>query len=101
MNIQGLLKQAQQMQRDMSKVENELKEKQYEKTIGGGIVKAVVSGEMKLIELQLDDDLLKEDKVEIQAMIMTAVNEALAEATADKENTMNELTAGIKLPGGM
>lgn len=101
MNIQGLLKQAQQMQRDMSKVENELKEKRYEKTIGGGIVKAVVSGEMKLIELQLNDDLLKEDKAEIQAMIMTAVNEALAEAAADKENSMNELTAGIKLPGGM
>lgn len=100
MNIQGLLKQAQQMQRDMSKVENELKEKTYEKTVGGGAVKVVISGEMKLMELQLDDAFLKEEKADIQEMIMAAVNEALAEAVEDKDNTMNELTAGIKLPGG-
>lgn len=100
MNIQGLLKQAQQMQRDMSKVETELKEKIYEKTIGGGAVKVVANGAMKLVDLQLDDSLLKEDRTEIQEMIMAAVNEVLAEAVEDKDSAMNELTAGIKLPGG-
>ena len=100
MNIQGLLKQAQQMQKDMSKVEGELKAKQYEKSIGGGVIKAIVSGEMQLIDLQIGDSLMNEDKQELQEMLMSVVNEAFQAALEDKESSMNELTAGIKIPGG-
>lgn len=100
MNIQSLLKQAKNMQKELNKLEAELKEKTYSTSVGGGVVKVTVSGENKVVDLSIDETLLdKENKEELQDMILMAVNEALSQMTKDKEDTMGAMTNGIKMPG--
>lgn len=101
MNMQALLKQAQKMQKDLAKAEAELKEHTYEATMGGGAVKAVVRGTMEVVNIEIDDELLnKEEKEDLQSMIASAVNEALKQAVTEKDQVMNQMTGGVKMPGG-
>ena len=96
MNMQALLKQAQKMQKDLAKVESELNEKEYEATMGGGVVKVAVKG-MQVESIQIDETLLDKDGEE---MLKAALNDAFNQAVEDKEKTMNAITGGVKMPGG-
>ena len=96
MNMQALLKQAQKMQKDLAKVESELNEKEYEATMGGGVVKVAVKG-MQVESIQIDETLLDKDGKE---MLKAALNDAFNQAVEDKEKTMNAITGGVKMPGG-
>lgn len=101
MNMQNLLKQAQKMQKELTSVEDELKTKTYEAELSNGIIKAVVNGEMKVMDVQIDTTLLEKDnKEELQDMIITVINNALSTAASDKEETLKGITGGIKVPGG-
>ena len=101
MNMQNLLKQAQKMQKELTKMEDTLKEQTYESTMGGGVVKVEVTGNMEITNIELADDIIDvEAKEDLQEMIKAAVNDALKKATEDKEKQMNALTGGIKMPGG-
>lgn len=101
MNMQALLKQAQKMQKELAKAEAELKEKTYEASVGGGIIKVCVKGSMEVEQIEIADDLLKiEGKEDLQDLIVSAVNEALHKASEEKEEMMNKMTGGIKMPGG-
>lgn len=101
MNMQNLLKQAQKMQKELAGAEDALKEKTYESELSGGIIKAAVSGEMKVTDITIDESLIeKENKEDLQDMIITVINNALDAAVQDKEETMKSLTGGIKMPGG-
>ncbi len=101
MNMQGLLKQAQKMQKELTKVEDELKETVYESTMGGGVVKVSVKGTMEIESISIDESIIEKDnKEDLEEMIKSAVNDALLKATKDKEQKMNALTGGIKMPGG-
>lgn len=100
MNMQALLKQAQKMQKDLAKVENELAEREYEATMGGGVVKVTVK-DLKVESISIDETLLEKDgKEDLEDMLKAALNEALTQAAEDKEKTMNAITGGIKMPGG-
>ena len=100
MNMQALLKQAQKMQKDLAKVESELNEKEYEATMGGGVVKVAVKG-MQVESIQIDETLLDKDgKEDLEEMLKSAINDALSKAVKDKEQTMNAITGGVKMPGG-
>ena len=100
MNIQALLKQAQKMQKDLAKVESELNEKEYEATMGGGVVKVAVKG-MQVESIQIDETLLDKDgKEDLEEMLKAALNDAFNQAVEDKEKTMNAITGGVKMPGG-
>ena len=100
MNMQALLKQAQKMQKDLAKVESELNEKEYEATMGGGVVKVAVKG-MQVESIQIDDTLLDKDgKEDLEEMLKAALNDAFNQAVEDKEKTMNAITGGVKMPGG-
>lgn len=100
MNMQALLKQAQKMQKDLAKVESELNEKEYEATMGGGVVKVVVKG-MQVESIQIDETLLDKDgKEDLEEMLKAALNDAFNQAVEDKEKTMNAITGGVKMPGG-
>ena len=79
MNMQGLLKQAQKMQKELTKLEDELNEKVYETTMGGGVIKVEVKGSMSVESISID---------------------AFAKAVEDKEKNMNQITGGVKMPGG-
>lgn len=100
MNMQALLKQAQKMQKDLAKVESELNEKEYEATMGGGVVKVAVKG-MQVESIQIDETLLDKDgKEDLEEMLKAALNDAFNQAVEDKEKTINAITGGVKMPGG-
>lgn len=101
MNMQNLLKQAQKMQKEISQAENELHTRTYEATLNGGLVKATVSGNMTVADIDISDTLLKKENKEVlQDMLITALNDAFDKAVTDKKETMKALTGGIKMPGG-
>lgn len=101
MNMQGLLKQAQKMQKELTKVESELNSTIYEETMGGGAIKVAVKGSMKVESISIDTSLLNEDgKDDLEEMIKSAINEAIRKAKKDKDKKMNAITGGVKMPGG-
>lgn len=101
MNMQGLLKQAQKMQKELAKVESELNSTIYEETMGGGVIKVEVKGSMEVESISIDTSLLNEEgKEDLEEMIKSAINEALVKAEKDKDKKMNAITGGVKMPGG-
>ena len=96
----NMIKQAQKMQQDMMKMQQELQEKEYSAAAGGGVVTATVNGKHELKGLTIDPDAVDPEDVEmLQDMIMAAVNEALRTATDTSEREMGKLTGGLSMPG--
>ncbi|MEF9961881.1 MAG: YbaB/EbfC family nucleoid-associated protein [Erysipelotrichaceae bacterium] len=102
MNMQALLKQAQKMQKEVVETENELKSHIYTAEVSSGAIQAEATGELKVSKIMIqDEDLLKvENKEMLQDMLVMVVNEVISKATEEKEQVMNKLTAGVKMPGG-
>ena len=98
MNIQALMKQAQQMQAKMAKIEKELNESVYEATAGGGAVKVEVMGTMEVTSIEIEQDMMDDAEV-VADSVMLAVNKALAAAKKDREEKMGALTQNVKMPG--
>ena len=97
-----MLKQAQQLQKNMLKMQEELESQTVEATAGGGVVKAVVSGKMKLESLTIDPEAVSPDDVEIlQDLVLAAVNEGIDKAQEMVSSHMNSLTGGMNIPGLM
>ena len=95
----NMLKQAQKMQQDMLKMQQELQEKEYQAAAGGGVVSANVNGKHELKALTIDPEAVDPDDVEmLQDMIVAAVNEAMRSADNDAASTMQKLTGGMGLP---
>lgn len=95
----NMLKQAQKMQQDMMRLQQELQEKEYQAAAGGGVVSATVNGRHELKALVIDPEAVDPDDVEmLQDMIVAAVNEALRAAENDAASTMQKLTGGLGLP---
>ena len=95
----NMIKQAQKMQQDMMRMQQELEEKTYEASAGGGVVTAVVTGKRELKSLDIDPDAVDPEDVEmLQDLIVAAVNEAMRAAESDAANTMQKLTGGLGLP---
>ena len=95
----NMLKQAQKMQQDMMRMQQELQEKEYEAKAGGGVVSATVNGKHELKKLTIDPEAVDPEDVELlQEMIVAAVNEAMRAADGDAADTMSKLTGGLNLP---
>ena len=95
----NMIKQAQKMQQDMMRMQQELEEKTYEASAGGGVVTATVSGKRELKALKIDPDAVDPDDVEmLEDLIVAAVNEAMRAAEGDAASTMQKLTGGLGLP---
>lgn len=100
MDIGALMKQATKMQKELKVKEEELQNKTYEASVNGGLVTVTVTGRNQMENIEIDESLLEKDNKEIiQDMILMAVNQALGKMNEDKEETMQELTGGIKMPG--
>ena len=98
MNL-NMLKQAQKMQQDMMKMQQELQEKEYSAAAGGGVVSATVNGKHELKSLTIDPEAVDPEDVEmLQDMIMAAVNEAIRSAETDMADNMRQITGGLNLP---
>ena len=98
-NMNNMIRQAQKMQQDMLKAQEELEAKTYEAGAGGGVVSATVSGKKELVSVTIDPEAVDPDDVEmLQDLIVAAVNEALRRASDDASSQMSKLTGGLNLP---
>jgi DNA-binding YbaB/EbfC family protein len=98
--MQALMRQANQMQARMKKVQEELATREFEGTSGGGAVKVKVNGgnELKTVDIQ-QDVFAAGDKDMLQDLVVTAVNEALRLAKATSDQEMAKITGGFSVPG--
>jgi len=97
-----MMKQAQQLQAKMLKLQEELAEKTVETSAGGGMVKAVANGRQQLVSIQIEKEVVDPDDVEmLQDLILAAVNDALTKAQEMVAEEMNKLTGGLNIPGMM
>ena len=100
MNQMQMMKQAQKMQQDLLKMQEELDKATYTATSGGGVVTATVSGKRELIALDIDPEAVDPEDVEmLQDMVIAAVNEAMRAAETEAANNMSRLTGGLNLGG--
>jgi len=101
-NMNQMLKQVQQMQAEMMKAQEGLKDEIVEASAGGGMVTVKVSGELEIKDLTIDPEAVDPEDVEmLQDMVLAAVNEALRSAQELAANKMQQATGGLGGPGGM
>ena len=100
MNQAAMMKQAQKMQQEMRRMQQEQETKTYTAKAGGGMVVATVNGKHELVNLEIKPEAVDPDDVEmLQDMIIAAVNEAMRAADADAAANMSRLTGGMNLGG--
>ena len=100
MNQAAMMKQAQKLQQEMIRMQQEQEAKTYTAKAGGGMVSATVNGKPELVNLEINPEAVDPDDVEmLQDMIIAAVNEAMRIADTDAANNMSRLTGGMNLGG--
>ena len=96
----NIMKEAQKMQAEMARVQEEAKQKTAEATAGGGMVTVVASGTGEIISVKIEKEVVDPEDVEmLQDLIMAASNEALRRAQEMVNEEMSKLTGGMQLPG--
>jgi DNA-binding YbaB/EbfC family protein len=96
----NIMKQAQQMQQRIARVQQELEGREVEATSGGGMVTAVVTGKMQLVNLKIEKDVVDPEDIEmLQDLVSAAVNEALKQSQEMMQQEMGKVTGGMNLPG--
>jgi DNA-binding YbaB/EbfC family protein len=99
-NMNNLARMAQQMQADMARVEQELRDLTVEGSAGGGVVKAVVTGKQEMISLTIDPSVVDPEDVEmLQDLIVAAIGDAMAQARRASEDKLSRVTGGLSIPG--
>ena len=99
-NIGNMMKQAQKMQEEMLRAQEELSEKNVEVSVGGGAVTVKMSGKKELVEVKISPDAADGDDVEmLEDLIRSAVNEALRKADELAAASMGKITGGMNIPG--
>lgn len=100
MNQASMLKQAQKMQQEMLRMQEEIENKTYTAAAGGGVVKATVNGKHQVVGMEIEPEAVDPDDVEmLQDLITAAVNEAMRMADTDASENMSRLTGGLNLGG--
>ena len=100
MNMQAMMKQAQKMQENMLKAQEEIAVMETTGTAGGGMVTAVVTGTSTLKSIEIKPDVVDPDDIDmLQDLVVAAVNEAMRKAEADSASSMSKLTGGLNLGG--
>lgn len=98
MNMQQMMKQAQKMQQDMAKAQEELAQKEYTVTVGGGMIKATLTGAKELKKIEINPSCVDPDDIEmLEDLILSAVNEAIRLADDSAAEEMAKITGGMKL----
>jgi DNA-binding YbaB/EbfC family protein len=96
----NIVRQAQQMQGKISKIQDEMADKKVEASTGGGVVTAVVTGDQELLEINIDPEVMDPDDVEmLEEMIVGAVNQAMKLAGDMMNEEVEKVTGGMSIPG--
>ena len=102
-NLAKMIKQAQDMQKRIESVQAELSDTVIDVDSGGGMVRIKINGKLELLELNIDSEVLKEDKEIIEDLIISAVNKGISKAQSESQNKMNSVTggmlSGLNIPG--
>mgnify|MGYP000000579454 FL=1 len=99
MNMNNLLKQAQKMQADMQKAQEELEAKELEASVGGGAVVVKVNGKKEVVAINIKPEVVDPDDIEmLEDLVMSAVNQAMREIDELQKSQMGKLTGGMNLP---
>jgi DNA-binding YbaB/EbfC family protein len=98
-NMQGMMKKVQKLQADMAKMQEELKLRTIETTVGGGVT-VVVSGKKEVVSVKIDPSAVDPEDVEmLEDLLVAAVNEGMRKIDEMTEAEMGKLTGGMKMPG--
>lgn len=98
-NMGNLLKQAQQFQTKMAKLQEELGDRTVEASAGGGMITVVVNGRQEIISINIDPEVINPDDQEmLQDLILAAVNDGVTKAKDMMNEEMGKLTSGLNLP---
>jgi DNA-binding YbaB/EbfC family protein len=101
-NINNMMKQAQQLQKKMAEVQEKLNSIEVEGISGGGLVKVTATAKGEIKRIQLDDSVMKIEEKEItEDLIIAAINDAKAKGEAAAQEEMKKITGGLPLPPGM
>jgi DNA-binding YbaB/EbfC family protein len=96
----NLLKQAQEMQSRMAKIQEELAQKTVDGSAGGGMVRVTVNGQLGLTAIKIDPTVINsEEKEMLEDLIMAAINDGMRKARDMASSEMSKITGGLKIPG--
>ncbi len=96
----NIMKQAQQMQAKIARVQQELETKEVEATAGGGMVTARANGKQQLLDLKIEKDVVDPEDIEmLQDLVLAAVNEAIKKSQEMIQEEMSKVTGGMNIPG--
>ena len=100
MDMKKMMKQAQKMQLELARAQEEIKDMEFEASAGGGMVKVVATGDMAVKSIEIDPEAIDPEDVEmLQDMVLAAVNEALRGVAEASSARLNAVTGGMNLPG--
>ena len=99
--IGNLMKQAQQMQEKMQRMQEEVAKIEVTGESGAGLVKVTMTGKHEVRRLVIDDSLMSDDKEMLEDLIAAAVNDAVRQVEKMSQEKMSSITAGFNLPPGM
>jgi len=95
-----MMKQAQKLQADMLRLQEEMAEKIVETTSGGGMVRVVANGRQQVVSIEIEKEVIDPDDVEmLQDLILAAVNDAIVKSQEMVSDGMSKLTGGMNIPG--
>lgn len=98
--MNAMVKQAQKMQDEIVELQNEIEERDFTATVGGGAVEVVVTGKKTIKSLTIKPEVVDKDDIEmLQDLIISAVNEAVNNVEQTTEEEMSKITGGVSLPG--
>ena len=99
-NMQQLMKQAQKMQAEMMKQQEELQNTVFSASSGGGMVTVNMNGQYEIVSLKIDPQVVDPEDVEmLEDLVTAAIQEVLTKVSEATNNAMSQLTSGIKIPG--
>ncbi len=95
----GMMKKAQQMQKEMARIQKEIEDLEVEGQSGGGLIKVLVSGNKKMLSINIDPEVMGEDKEMLEDLVLSATNQALESVDKISKEKMGPLTGGLNIPG--
>lgn len=99
-NMNSMIKQAQKMQDEITELQNDIEAREFSATSGGGVVEVVVTGAKNIKSLKIKPEAVDPNDVEmLEDLVISAVNEAMANVEKTTEDEMNKITGGVSLPG--
>ena len=102
MDMKKMMKQAQRMQAELAKAQDEIKDMEFEATAGGGMVKVVATGDMAVKSIAIDPEAVDPEDVEmLEDLVLAVVNEALRGVSDISAQRLNAATGGMSIPGLM